>query len=216
MITVIQGRPGQGKTVYLVGLIQLYLRRGHDVYSNIQLNIGNRYANKFHIIESLDECASLRSGKIVLDEIQVYLNSRNWDKLDPRFQVFLQQHRKRGLDIVGACQSIKRADVVFRELVQRFYQVHKIINWNIKGYGFGFFYLREYDPDSIESTSRDYEAIGWPFIYFADPYTMSLYNTYQELEIKIPIGRLITEYYVLQEKKEVKPIFIKKEVTDPT
>jgi hypothetical protein len=204
-----------GKTVYLVGLIQQYLRQGHHVYSNIQLTIGGRHASQFHVIESLDECTSLRQGKIVLDEIQVYLNSRNWDKLDPRFQVFLQQHRKRGLDIVGACQSIKRADVVFRELVQKFYQVTKIISWNIKGYGFGFFYLREYDPDSIESTSRDYEPIGWPFLYFADPYSMSLYNTYQELEIKIPIGRRITETYVIQEKKSFQPVFIGKEYIDP-
>jgi hypothetical protein len=214
MITVIQGRPGQGKTVYLVALIGNFLRRGKHVYTNINLNVSNRYASQYHIIEDLSECTNVRSGEIVLDEIQVYLNSRNWDKLDPRFQVFLQQHRKRGLNITGACQSIKRADVVFRELVQRFYQINKILT--IGGpYPFGFFYLREYDPDSIESISRNYEPIGWPWLFFADPFTMKQYNTYQELELKIPVGRIITETYVLQEKKEIKPIFIKKTIEDP-
>jgi len=215
MITVYQGRVGQGKTLYLVSKIHEFLRRGRHVYTNISIDVHDRYKPQYTQIETLDECASLREGEIVLDEIQVYLNSRNWDKLDPRFQVFLQQHRKRGLNITGACQSIKRADVVFRELVQIFHEIRKIFTVTIFGYSFGFFYLREFDPDTIESQGRNYESIGWPRLWFADPHTMRTYNTFQELQIPIPIGRRITETYVLQEKKSIQPIFVSKTFVDP-
>jgi len=214
MITVVQGRPGQGKSVFLVAEIFRFLRKGHMVYSNIEVKVPEKWKDQFVLIHSLDECTKLRSGKIVLDEIQVYLNSRNWDKLDTKFQLLLQQHRKRGLDILGAAQSIKRADVVFRELVQVFYAINKIITFRIGRYSFGFFYLREYDPDSIESQSRSYEPIGWFFPFFADPYTMSLYDTTQEVTPRDPIGKRVVETYIMRETKSVSPVLIGKEMYD--
>jgi len=207
MITVVEGRPGMGKSVWLVSEVLRWLRRGYTVYTNIIINdekLLTKYQGKLFYIESLEDIIELREGKIVLDEVQTYLNSRNWDKLDIRFQLLLQQHRKRGLDIIGATQSIKRADVVFRELVQVFYRIKKIISFKLpfSELAFGFFYLREYDPDDMESQGKksNQEAMGWPLPFLADPYTFEIYDTTQEYQPITRIGQRILEEYVIMEK----------------
>jgi len=214
MITVVEGRPGMGKSVWLVSEVIRWLRRGYTVYTNIEIKdqrMLKKYANKLFYIESLEDIISLREGKVVLDEVQTYLNSRNWDKLDIRFQLLLQQHRKRGLDIIGATQSIKRADVVFRELVQVFYRIRKVIAFRLPytKMGFGFFYLREFDPDDIESggAKSNQKALSWPLPFFADPYTFSVYDTTQEYQPENRIGqRVIEEYVITQKPTEVRQL----------
>jgi len=198
-----------GKSVWLVSEILRFLRRGYKVYTNVSINdvkLAKKYSQQLFSIESLEDIITLREGKVVLDEVQTYLNSRNWDKLDIRFQLLLQQHRKRGLDIVGATQSIKRADVVFRELVQVFYRIRKIVSFRVPytKNAFGFFYLREFDPDDIESggAKSGQKALSWPLPFFADPYTFRIYDTTQEYQPANRVGqRMIQEYVVV--KKEV-------------
>jgi len=206
-ITVIQGRPGMGKTVYLVGKIIDLISVGYDVYTNIgvQLPPWDKRNKYLHSIDSLEDIIQLRSGKIVLDEVQTYLNSRNWDKLDIKFQLLLQQHRKRGLDIIGATQSIKRADIVFRELVHYFYDIQKITTFRIPftKIAFGFFLIRQYDPDSIESGTGNYQKIGWTSLFVADPFVLQVYDTTQEYVIESPIGKRVIEEYVYVEKPTI-------------
>jgi len=218
MITAVEGRPGMGKSVYLVGVAYQKLLSNYYVFSNIEIAVPARLCSRYQYYQSFDDLLPVRLKAIlidnpkirgiiiIMDEMQVYLSSRNWDKLDQKFQLLLQQHRKRGIDIFGATQSIKRADVVFRELVQRFYRIAKIISFKIPYVGsFGFFYLREYDPDSIESASRAYDAIGWPFLYFADPVVLRLYDTTQEYQLDDPIGRREVKTIVYEQKTVVVP-----------
>jgi len=217
MITVVEGRPGMGKTVYLVYQIIEYLNRGYEVYTNVEINLPHSFKRRDHLhyISTLEDITSLREGKIVLDEIQTYLNSRNWDKLDIKFQLLLQQHRKRGLDIVGATQSIKRADVVFRELVQRFFTVRKIFSLRIPytKVAFGFFVLREYDPDTTEGDATGRKQLGHPVPLYADPFIFKVYDTTQEYKIESPIGKRFVEEYVIVEKpQQVKHLLTKKEI----
>jgi len=218
MITVVEGRPGMGKSVYLVCEIDRWLRKGWDVYTNVEIK-DEAFCRKYHghlfYIESLEDILKLRTGKIVLDEVQTYLNSRNWDKLDIRFQLLLQQHRKRGLDIIGATQSIKRADVVFRELVQVFYRIRKITAFRIPytNQAHGFFYLREYDPDNIESSGSklNQEAVGWPIPLYADPFIFKLYDTTQEYEPISALGQTVIETYtIVQKPTEVRQLVDRK------
>lgn len=190
MIRVMVGRPGMGKTVWLVSQIIKYAK-DYDVYTNVEVKLpkNDKRAGRIFYIEGLEDCINLRSGKIILDEVQTYLNSREWAKLDVKFQLFLQQHRKRGLDIIGATQSIKRADGVFRELVQQFYEIKKIVSVRIGRGGIGFYIIREYDPDSIESSTRSYDPIGWYTPFIADPFLYRVYDTTQEYRRRDPAGR---------------------------
>lgn len=222
MITVVEGRPGMGKSVWLCAEVLRWLRAGRTVYTNIEIKdqkILRKYADKLFYIESLEDIITLREGKVVLDEVQTYLNSRNWDKLDIRFQLLLQQHRKRGLDIIGATQSIKRADVVFRELVQVFYRIRKVIAFRLPytTLAFGFFYLREFDPDDIESggAKSNQKSLTWPLPFFADPYTFSVYDTTQEYSPESHIGqRIIEEYVIVQKPTEVRQL-VGRQTMDP-
>jgi len=128
-----------------------------------------------------------------LDEVQTYLNSRNWDKLDVKFQLLLQQHRKRGLDIIGATQSVKRADVVFRELVHYFYTVQKIFTLRLFGSVYGLFVVREYDADAIEldKMERSKYRYGWlPQFVVAHPFVFKIYDTTQEVKLDDDVGRI--------------------------
>lgn len=225
MITAVEGRPGMGKSVYLVSLIHKYLKNGYAVYTNINIPAyDNGVVPRYHYFESFDDLVGVRlvdlldsdstckGIKIVLDEMQVYLSSRNWDKLDQKFQLLLQQHRKRGIDIVGATQSIKRADVVFRELVQVFYRIRKIVSFRLFGYGFGWFYLREFDPDNIESGTRDYGKGSWPINFIADPILMASYDTTQEYKLTEPEGQLEIRQYRYVKKEVVEPVLISKDL----
>jgi len=213
MITVIEGRPGTGKTVFLVYKIERYLKYGYTVYTNIDLNtdlLSPDELTRLHHIDSLDDIINVRSGKIVLDEVQTYLNSRNWDKLDIRFQLLLQQHRKRGLDIIGATQSVKRADVVFRELVHYFYSVKKIFTIKLFKQVYGLFSLVEYDPDSIERDRDDYVRVGWPRLLVASPFVFRIYDTTQEYKVDDGVGTYITEKYKIVKKDMIQKILVDK------
>jgi len=204
MITVIEGRPGTGKTVFLVYKILNYLRLGQTVYTNIDIatdHLSDYELERLHHIDSLEDIINLREGKIVLDEVQTYLNSRNWDKLDIRFQLLLQQHRKRGLDIIGATQSVKRADVVFRELVHYFFSVKKVFTIKLFGSIYGLFTLRQYDPDTIEKDRDQYKAVGWPRFIVAHPHVFRVYDTTQEIKIDDGIGT----YEIIKRKIISKP-----------
>jgi len=208
-ISIVEGRPGTGKSVFLTVMILRYLNAGHEVYSNVDIKLKetDKRFLRFHLIESLDECTKLRKGKIVLDEVQVYLNSRNWDKLPVKFQLFLQQHRHRGLDILGATQSVKRADVIFRELVQFFHVVSKVFTLKIGKNVYGLFVLREYDADALEvdKVDRYKHRVGrFPQLLVADPFIFKVYDTHQYADaIDDDVGKIEIIRRKIIEKKIV-------------
>jgi len=218
-ISVIEGRPGTGKTVFLVVKIFAYLNAGYEVYTNVEIKLSpdDKRFRRLHFIKSLEDILTVRHGKVVLDEIQTYLNSRNWDKLDVKFQLLLQQHRKRGLDIIGATQSVKRADVVFRELVHYFYVVSKIFTIKIGKNIFGLFIVREYDADAIEvdKTERGNYRVQWlPQMVVADPFIFKMYDTTQEVKLEDDLGKVEVIRRLIVDKPVRSYKVLSKEVLD--
>jgi len=226
MITVIEGRPGQGKTVYGVELIQDGLANKRTfVASNIELFFKDndsrlkrwKYLNLRTTVSdilSLDLeyiYKTLKCDRIllVIDECQTIMNSRRWLEMPPEFEYFLQQHRHYRFDMVGLTQSIKRADVVMRELVQRFYRIYKVLVLPIPFLGvLGFFLRFEYDPDSIESQTRNYENIGWfgllPAPIIITAHAFKLYDTYQKYPTFAQDGRREVVEYLYEKELKVK------------
>jgi len=193
MITAIEAKPGQGKTVYCTYLIERYLRRGYKVVTNVRTRFPKAtYASTWedilkHIYEHCSDDATMSKGregslKIVLDELQIYLNSRNWEKLPLEVQLLLSQHRHYGVDIIGATQSTKRVDTIFRELVQVLYRLRRITVFSLFGHTFGWFALREYDADDIDKDKNEREPVGFPSVYYVDPPVFKSFNSWQKLD----------------------------------
>lgn len=232
MISIIEGRPGQGKTLYGVDLIFTHLaNKSTYVVSNIEISFerNDKRQERFQLI-SLDNTINdilnlqdqfdeifiekkLKRIVIIVDEIQTILNSRNWDNLPPQFQFFLQQHRHYRVDMVGLTQSIKRADVVMRELVQYFFRLYKIFVLKLPFVGtVGLIWRFEYDPDSIESTTGKYKKVGLGFGMPVPipPYIFSRYDTYQKFPRGSQKGRRELREYVFEEKVVITPRLVRK------
>lgn len=216
MIYAIQGKPGMGKTLWLVEKIIKFAQKKINVYTNIEIKWNKADPRSKYVakINALSDLYKVKEGKVVLDEAQTYFSSRKWDSLDQRLQTLFQQHRKRGLDIIGASQSIKRCDVVYRELVQVFYDVKKIFAFSIRGNGYGMFILREYDPDYMEKDKDQWVLEGWPTIWWPDEEVFRLYDTTQEIELIDPVGRHEVLEYVHVKKEKIERMLLNKKFID--
>lgn len=144
-IYMITGRPGTGKTYILVKKALQFLAQGREVWSNFKIVWPKP---NLHFFTKISELVLVKNGIVLMDEAQIYFNSRNWEALDERLQYKLQQHRKDGLDIYGTVQNFKRIDTLMRELVAFYYECS-----NIKFWKWEFFHLVEYDPE--EATNPD-------------------------------------------------------------
>ncbi|WP_456471452.1 zonular occludens toxin domain-containing protein [Caminibacter sp.] len=129
MITIIEGIPGSGKTYYAVKtLVEGEYYYYDKVYTNIKLNlpyIKLKYPELYkrldfitaEEIENLGEWAKNKSNcLLILDEIQIYYNSREWQRRNREFLEFLTQHRKQGIDLWAITQDKKNIDTQFRRL----------------------------------------------------------------------------------------------------
>lgn len=179
-ITVYSGRPGTGKTYAAVRTLKKdYLDKGHDVYSNIKLNydLGDNAGNIYYW-GSLDDFVNITGDRdsktvIFMDEIHMYLGSRNWKKL-PRSVIWkLSQHRKFGLDILATVQNIKRIDTAFRELIHYWWECELYFNKIIV--------MDEWDIDLDFPDKSDSKPLrSYPIIL--DEKGFSAYDSYQPVK----------------------------------
>ena len=156
-IHIITGRPGTGKTYILAKKGVEFLKKGREVWSNFKINVDG-----IHYYTKISQLVPVKAGVILMDEAQIYFNSRNWETLDERLQYKLQQHRKQGLDIWGSVQNIRRLDVIVRELVSHYYEVKKLSFSNESSkHPFGFFVMRQYDVEDAEAKDRHCWGTEW-------------------------------------------------------
>lgn len=139
MIEIFEGRLGGGKTYSAVARALVHLSRGGHVYTNVDLNLeGCRaYCAKYYKVEIEDSQVTffaieeietvhlrLRSGTrdcpvlVILDEAQLWFNSRDWNKTNRDFLTFLTQSRKVSVDFIFISQSMLNIDKQFMRLVQ--------------------------------------------------------------------------------------------------
>lgn len=175
MIQVMVGKPGVGKTYSLCRRAYIDLKNGIDVYSNVFMNFKgmkfpkNKKHGKLKFWKNIDDIYNLEAGSIIIDEVQIYLNARRWKNMDVQTEYKLQQHRKDGLNIYGAAQSLKRVDTVFRELVNSVLTVKK----------FGrLFIAKEWDPDDLDKARA--HSLNTHF-YFFDKRLANCYDTLRKI-----------------------------------
>ena len=99
MISIIEGKPGTGKTYYAVTKITSYLEEGRDVQTNIEINVALLPLDQREHLHELDTNSAnwyqktLEGAVVFVDEFQ------NIEKDDSRevkkFQQYLSTHRHR-------------------------------------------------------------------------------------------------------------------------
>lgn len=177
MINILTGRPGTGKTYGLVRIAYHAVKQGTDVYSNFKIDFQNmekenigRLNRHLFFWEDVNDLIKIKKGIILIDEAQIYFNSRNWLNLPLRLQYKFQQHRKHGLDIYGAVQNVNRIDKIVRELVNKIFVVRKL----------GIFCIsNQYDIEDIDSKKR--RSI-WTSFYLFSKKLAGCYDTFAEIE----------------------------------
>lgn len=163
-----------GKTYALVRLAYKLINEGRDIYSNFHIDFSSMPLKQGHgslyYWDDILDIVPVKSGEIIIDECQIYMNSRKWKDLPLAVQYKLQQHRKQGLNIHGAVQNVKRIDSVARELVNSIFECKKVLH--------RFFIVREYDIEDIDKQSRSSYSTQ---MYFFNMKLAKCYDTLQEI-----------------------------------
>jgi hypothetical protein len=165
------GLPGQGKTYSAVArLLKEAARKGGscEVYSNIPL-IGIRYT----YIESFEQLGGCVSGTVFLDELGLWMSSRDSMKLPASVRSMLAQHRKQGLDLYWTAQHENRVDAIIRELSS--------IYWRVSKWPWGV-YNRGYDPYDAE------RRCGRHFVRFREEVFTAYDTSYMVGDAKTGLG----------------------------
>ena len=112
MITLVIGRQGSGKTLFLVKKAYEYYLEGKTIYSNIKLNFPFKHISLIDIID-----CKLTNAVVILDEIHLLLSARNSLSKQNRLicDGFLSMVRKMGLIVLASTQTERKVDVRFRE-----------------------------------------------------------------------------------------------------
>jgi hypothetical protein len=168
MIEIFQGRIGGGKTYNAVLRMARHMSKGGHVFTNIEVNWDGFVilceksfgftpkSEQFHILTT-EEIPSVHkfigSGSsdcpalVVVDEAQLFYNSRDWQKQDRGLLTFLTQSRKVSVDMIFITQAATNIDKQFRVLCQyvwAFKDMKRFLDW----LPFDFIMCLQFDIDA--------------------------------------------------------------------
>ena len=169
MIEGIVGLPGSGKTYYLAKIGLTEMKKKRKVYANFKLSGAYYY-------KDLTELVGLRSGVILVDEINIFYSSRFWRSLPPQIMYFWAQSRKMKLDLYWTSQHLARIDTIIREITNWVWLCQKFSPFNL----FTLFKVSLYTPESI------YQAKSRAFLtnyFFLNKKICNSFNTYEIIEL---------------------------------
>lgn len=169
MIYAITGKPGSGKTYFILRLIKKYLQDGRDCFCNLKIDetfldlkpkkssffiFGKRKPKelgKLYYWDDLTKFRKVHSGVIFMDEGASYFNSRKWSSMSDEDLVKFQQHRHDGLDIIYSSQNFDMVDKVIRQLTNFVYICHSFgpnskTTW--------FFWSNLFDPEYVNNKEK--------------------------------------------------------------
>lgn len=172
MIVLYKGSRGKGKTLTMVKDAFHYYKRGYKVLANFNMKFGD-YISSNDVL-ALDKTSELMNCVLVLDELQIFFDSRNFRRKENiDFSNFIQQIRKRNVHILGTTQYVNAVELRFRQHIDIVVYPHfdKIS-----------FYCRVYyfDISILEDDLEDTKVSPSLIVYNARP-IFDLYDTYEML-----------------------------------
>lgn len=170
MITLYKGARGQSKTLTMVKDGLKYKRNGWKVFTNLE-NTPFELISSDYIL-SLSGNSDLFNVVLLIDEIELFFDSREWTKKESsNFGRFLQQIRKRNVPLLCTAQF---TDLIEKRLRQQIDMVCQC-SYNKKTCISRCFYV---DLTSLESGKLNYFSV----FYYAPP-IFRLYNTSQLIKL---------------------------------
>jgi len=143
--------------------------------------------------KDFDELLKFSHCDIIIDEVGIFFDAKNWDKISLEARIWLAQGEKSGIEIYGTAQNFEQVAPDFRRLVKRLDYVTKFIGSNrpdptkppVKKI-WGLCIVRAKDPTSITDANKEGDAFGFPSFFFITEQYTSMYDTTQ----KVPRGEL--------------------------
>lgn len=175
-ITVFCSDVGAGKTISAVELMLQAKRQGIKVYSNIEVFFQDGK------ISSIRDIIGLPKNSIILiDEINLILNSRAWAKTDPQLLYLMTQHRKSGKKIVTTAQSFSHVDKQVRDFCTEIVLVSNILD--------RWIFQRAYKRDDFKIIDNKLETelrelqnkrrVLWRYNFIASNELRAMYNSFE-------------------------------------
>jgi len=201
---IVEGSPGNGKSLYTISLIRDLLLRNKKWYAKtgiqrkIALNIklSEEYERNnsdwFVYWSDTNEIIKLRDVDIIWDEIATELDSRNFANLTIELKRFLSQYRKRGCDIYANTQDFSMVDVRARLMITSVKSLVKLCgSRDISStkpdpkYIWGLIMIRSVENwREVDQTKKKYGLI--PSFMTITKELISMYDTRQDIPLGIP------------------------------
>lgn len=135
MIEIVTGLPGSGKTLHVTERMLATRKAGRKVLANFH---SRKNVWQFGLWEDFKRA---ENALCVIDEAQMWLNSRMFKTNSIADLAVFQQSRKNGLDLVCIVQHEARLDVAVREVTSYIYKCVKLFP--------GFSLIKQYTPDDM-------------------------------------------------------------------
>jgi len=210
---VIEGAPGQGKSLSTARIVRELLRRNkkwHEkngtplrkIASNIKFSkqLEEEYPGQIVYWTDTTEICKMHDVDLIWDEIATELDSRNFANLTSELKRFLSQYRKRGVDIYANTQDFSMIDARARLMITGVETLTKLM---------GSRDLSATKPDPkfvwgviVSRTVENYREISpekkkysiFPSFFFIEKQLTDMYDTKQD----IPQGALPPLKHVVQ------------------
>lgn len=149
---VVEGPPGQGKSVYTARKARFLLRRNKKIFDRLhkkrRVASNQKFSELFEAEHGLctcpphamcvcegwiiywqrqDDLVLLRDVDVIWDECANILESRNWQNLSPDMLVLLSQYRKRGIDFYCNTQDFSMVDARARIMITSVKTLNKVL-----------------------------------------------------------------------------------------
>jgi len=216
---IIEGSPGQGKSLYTARITRQLLKRNEKwfkksgiirkVSTNMKLapEIEKQYGQFLQYWQNTDEICGMRDTDLIWDEIATELDSRNFANLSEELKRFLSQYRKRGVDIYANTQDFSMIDARARLMVTRVATLTKLFGSpdpsptkpqvnNV----YGVVMIR--DVINFKEDKPEFKKYGLiPTFFFIDQEDIEMYDTTQDIEAgELPVRKLRKEIGIYEKE----------------